>query len=120
MAKKIYVGNLPYTVGEEELKEMFEKIGEVLSAKIITDSATNRSKGFGFVEMSSDEDADRAITTLNGTTLDQRNINVSEAKPQVNKARPGGFRPGGGGGGGKGRPSSFGGGGRGKGTERWR
>ena len=119
MAKKIYVGNLPYTVGEDELREVFEKIGEIASVKVITDSATGRSKGFGFIEMNSDEDADKAIATLNGTSLGERNITVSEARPQTNKGKMGGGggRPGGGG---KGRPSFGSGGGRGKGTERWR
>ena len=96
MAKKLYVGNLSYNVTEEELKEVFAPIGEVLSAKIITDAATGRSKGFGFVEMASDEDADKAISTLNGTTLLERQINVSEARPQREKGRGG---PGFGGGG---------------------
>ncbi|MHB8883277.1 MAG: RNA recognition motif domain-containing protein [Thermodesulfovibrionales bacterium] len=117
MAKKIYAGNLPYTVGEDELREAFEKLGEVSSVKVITDPATGRSKGFGFVEMTSDEDADKAIAALNGTSLGERNITVSEARPQTNKGKMGSGRPGGGGS--KGRPSSFGGG-RGKGNERWR
>ena len=117
MAKKIYAGNLPYTVGEDELREVFSKIGEVQSVKVITDSVTNRSKGFGFVEMTSDEDADKAIATLNGTSIGERNITVSEARPQTNKSRVGGGgRPGGS----KGRPSFGAGGNRGKGTERWR
>ena len=80
-----------------------------LSAKIITDAATGRSKGFGFIEMASDEDADKAIATLNGTTLLERQINVSEARPQREKGRGGpGF---GGGGGGRDRRGGFGGGG---------
>ena len=116
MAKKIYVGNLPYTVGEDELREAFGKIGEIASVKVITDSATGRSKGFGFIEMNSDEDADKAIATLNGTSLGERNITVSEARPQTNKMGGGSGRPGGG----KGRSSFGSGGGKGKGTERWR
>jgi RNA recognition motif-containing protein len=88
------------------LKEVFGKIGEVLSAKIITDSATGRSKGFGFVEMASDEDADKAISSLNGTTLMDRALTVNEARPQRER---GGF---GGGGGGKGGRGGYGGGGR--------
>ena len=67
MAKKLYVGNLPYTVTEDELREVFARNGEVQSVRIITDAATGRSKGFGFVEMTSDEDADKAIATLGGT-----------------------------------------------------
>lgn len=108
MAKKLYVGNLSYSVTEEELKEIFAPHGEVLSARIITDAATGRSKGFGFVEMASDEDADKAVSSLNGTTLQERTINVSEARPQRERERGGsGF------GGGRGRRGGgFGGGGR--------
>jgi len=80
--KKIYVGNLSYKMNEETLKEVFTKIGEVQSVKIITDAATGRSKGFGFVEMTSDEDAEKAISSLNGSTLLERTITVSEARPQ--------------------------------------
>ncbi len=82
MAKKLYVGNLAYQITEEALREVFAPKGEVLSAKIITDAATGRSKGFGFVEMATDEDADKAITELNGTSVQGRAINVSEARPQ--------------------------------------
>jgi RNA recognition motif-containing protein len=105
MAKKLFVGNLSYNVTEDDLKDAFGKVGEVVSAKIITDSATGRSKGFGFVEMAADEDGDKAITTLNGTTLLDRTMNVSEARPQRDKPRGGsgfgggGGRRGGGGGG---------------------
>jgi len=94
MSKKIYVGNLPYKVDEEALREVFAKIGEVQSVKIITDAAMGRSKGFGFVEMASDEDGEKAIATLNGTTLVDRTLTVSEAKPQREKdgrGGPGGF-----------------------------
>lgn len=121
MAKNIYVGNLSYSVTEEDLREAFEKTGEVQSIRLIKDNATGRSKGFGFVEMTADEDADKAIAALNGTMFMDRAINVSEARPQTSRPRPGGGgggmrRPGGGGGaGGK----SFGNKG-GKGTGRWR
>ncbi|MDP2168284.1 MAG: RNA-binding protein [Thermodesulfovibrionales bacterium] len=107
MSKKLYVGNLSYNVDEESLREMFAKIGEVQSVKIITDVATGRSKGFGFVEMTSDEDSKKAIDTLNGTSLMERNITVSEARPQTEKGGQrggrgsgpgGGFGRGGGGG----------------------
>lgn len=104
MAKKLYVGNLSYSTTEDDLKEAFAKIGEVLSAKIITDAATGRSKGFGFVEMASDEDADKAISTLNGSTLMDRTLTVNEARPQRERGS-GGF-----GGGGKGRRGGGGGG----------
>lgn len=113
MAKKLYVGNLSYTATEDDLKEVFGKIGEVLSAKIITDSATGRSKGFGFVEMASDEDADKAISSLNGTTLMDRALTVNEARPQRER---GGF----GGGGGRGGRGGSGGGGGGRKQYDWR
>ena len=121
MAKNIYVGNLSYSVTEDNLREAFEKIGEVSSIRLIKDSATGRSKGFGFVEMNSDEDAARAISALSGTMLMERAMTVNEAKPQSNRPGPGGAgggmrRPGGGGGGGG---KSFGNKG-GKGTGRWR
>lgn len=116
MAKKLYVGNLSYQMTEDALKDVFSPIGEVLSAKIITDAATGRSKGFGFVEMASDEDANKAITELNGTTVQDRALNVSEARPQTER---GGGRPGGGGG--KGGQRGFDrGGGSGKGRDNWR
>ena len=102
MSKKIYVGNLPYKADEETLREMFAKMGEVTSVKIITDPATGRSKGFGFVEMTSDEDADKAIASLNGTSLLERTLIVSEARPQREKSEGGSRRgPGGGGYGGE-------------------
>ncbi len=82
MAKKLYAGNLSYQMTEAALRDVFASKGEVVSAKIITDAATGRSKGFGFVEMASDEDASRAIAELNGTTVEGRAINVSEARPQ--------------------------------------
>ena len=113
MAKKLYVGNLSYNITEDEIKDTFSPFGEVTSVKIITDAATGRSKGFGFVEMANDEDADKAISSLNGTTVMDRAINVSEARPQTERAGGRGGRPGGGGGGG--RP---GGGGGGRGFDR--
>jgi RNA recognition motif-containing protein len=87
MAKRIFVGNLSYKVDEESLKDVFAKTGEVQSVKIITDNATGRSKGFGFVEMGSDADAEKAIASLNGTSLLDRNITVNEAKPQTPRGR---------------------------------
>lgn len=104
MAKKIYVGNLAYSVENEDLSQYFTTKGEVLSARVVKDPATGRSKGFGFVEMANDEEADKAIQELNGTMLMNRPIVVSEAKPQ----REGGARRGPGG-----RPAGKGGGGRG-------
>lgn len=82
MAKKIYVGNLSYNADEESLRELFSQAGEVQSVNIITDAATGRSRGFGFVEMASDEDAEKAISTLNGTTFMDRSLVVNEARPR--------------------------------------
>jgi RNA recognition motif-containing protein len=104
MGKKLYVGNLPYSVDDQALQEAFQQFGTVASARVITDRETGRSKGFGFVEMDSDDAASSAIEKMNGQPLAGRNINVSEARPQ--EGRPGG----GGGGGGRGK---FGGGPRG-------
>lgn len=94
MTKKLYVGNLSYQMTEEGLRDIFVPMGDVVSAKIITDAATGRSKGFGFVEMASDEDADKAIANLNGTTVMERPINVSEARPQTDRGRAGAGRGG--------------------------
>lgn len=90
MSKKLYVGNLPYQITEDGLKDVFAAIGEVTSSKIVTDAATGRSRGFGFVEMAKDEDAEKAISTLNGTPVMDRTINVSEARPQRERGTPGG------------------------------
>ncbi len=112
MGKKIYVGNLAFSVSDELLNSTFAQFGAVDSAKIIMDRETGRSKGFGFVEMSSDSDADQAIEKLNGQDLNGRNMNVSEARPQEDRPRGGGGGRGGGFGGG-GRGGGGGGGGRG-------
>ena len=102
MAKKLYVGNLPYSVDDESLHSKFAQFGEVQSAKVITDRESGRSKGFGFVEMSDDSAADTAIEKLNGADLNGRAINVSEARPQAPRegGGRGGFGGGRGGGGG--------------------
>jgi len=81
------VGNISFQASEDDLKDLFSKAGEVLSAKMIIDAATGRSRGFGFVEMGSDEDAQKAISMLNGTSFMSRNIVVSEAKPQEKRER---------------------------------
>jgi RNA recognition motif-containing protein len=107
MGKKLYVGNLPYTVDDAALESQFSAIGKVESARVITDRDTGRSKGFGFVEMSSDDEANRAIEQLNGTSVGGRNLTVSEARPQA--PREGGRGPRGGGTGG---PRGFRGGNR--------
>jgi RNA recognition motif-containing protein len=82
MGAKLYVGNLPYSATEERLQQHFSQYGSVVSARIITDKFSGRSKGFGFVEMSSDTEAEKATTALNGTDFEGRNIVVSEARPQ--------------------------------------
>ena len=91
MGSKIYVGGLPYSVTEQELGEMFAAHGSVESARVITDRVTGQSRGFGFVEMATEEDANAAIAALDGTELDGRTLKVNEAKEK---------RPRGGGGGG--------------------
>ena len=91
MAKKLYVGGLSYDTTENALKEMFSQAGTVESATIITDRTTGRSKGFGFVEMSSDEEVQKAIEMFNGKELDGRSITVNEARPMEPRPRPGGF-----------------------------
>lgn len=93
----IYIGNLPFNMGEEDLREIFEEYGEVSSAKIVMDKLTGRSKGFGFVEMDDDSSANKAIEELNNAEVSGRNIKVNESKPRENNFR-GGDRRGGGGG----------------------
>ena len=104
MGKKLYVGNLAYGVSDSDLDQMFAAHGTVLSAQVIMDRDTGRSKGFGFVEMSSDQEAQAAIAALNGKEIDGRTLTVNEARPREDR----GGRGGGGGGGGRG---GFGGGG---------
>lgn len=92
MAKKLYVGNLPYEATEDQLKELFGQAGTVESANIIMDKFSGRSKGFGFVEMSSDEEAKKAIEILNGFKIGDRTIVVNEARPMTDRGpRQGGF-----------------------------
>ena len=100
MGRKLYVGNLPYSVTEDSLRETFSACGTVDSANMITDRDTGQSKGFGFVEMSSDSEAQKEIQELNGTTMDNRQIKVNEAKPKAPRGGGGGGYGGGGGGGG--------------------
>ena len=83
----IYVGNLPYAVDRDGLKELFAPFGEVLSARIVIDRDTNRSKGFGFVEMPNDEQARQAIEAMNGQDVDGRNVVVNEARPREERPR---------------------------------
>lgn len=117
MNKKLYVGSLPYSVTEDELRELFAEYGEVSSARIITDKVTGLSKGFGFVEMSSTEGAQKAIEGMNGKQIGGRTLIVNEARPEQRSERPfsrSGDRGGGGGGGGWGGGERRGGGGGGK------
>ena len=107
MGNKLYVGNLSYNIRDEDLQQAFAQYGGVSSAKVMMDRDTGRSKGFGFVEMSSDAEAQAAINAMNGQALDGRAIVVNEARPR--EERPGGF--GGGGGGRSGGGGGFGGGG---------
>ncbi len=101
MGRKLYVGNLPYSATEETLRETFSQCGSVDSVNMITDRDTGQSKGFGFVEMSRDSEAQKAIQDLNGSTLDGREIKVNEAKPKAPRGgRGGGGNRGGGYGGG--------------------
>jgi RNA recognition motif-containing protein len=90
MNKKLYVGGLPYSVTEDKLQEIFSAHGTVESARVITDRFTGRSRGFGFVEMNSEEEAQTAIDSLNGSDLDGRSLTVNEARPQENRGGGGG------------------------------
>ncbi len=89
----IYVGNLHFNVNEDELRKVFEEYGEVSSVKIITDKYSGRSKGFGFVEMPNDKEAQDAINNLNGTEIKGRNVNVNQAREKENNAGGRNFRP---------------------------
>lgn len=102
MGKKLYVGNLPYSVSSSDLEQMFSQFGAVQSAQVIEDRETGRSKGFGFVEMGSDKDAQAAITGLNGQDHGGRPLTVNEAKPREDRGGGGGGYGRGGGGGGRG------------------
>jgi len=111
--KNIFVGNLSFNTNEDELRQIFEGYGQVERVSILTDRETGRSRGFGFVEMNSDEDGEKAITALNGSQVGGRTINVNEARPKSDRGG-GGF---GGGGGGRDRGDRGGRGGRQR--ERW-
>src|SRR5258707_380984 len=123
MGKKLYVGNMSYDVDSSALEQMFAAHGTVESAQIITDRDTGRSKGFGFVEMSSDAEGQAAIAAMNGQENNGRALTVNEAKPREERPRGGGGGGGrggygGGGGGGGGRGGFGGGGGGGRGGDR--
>lgn len=116
MGNKLYVGNLPYTVRDEDLQQSFGQFGAVTSAKVMMERDTGRSKGFGFVEMASDAEAQAAINGMNGQPLGGRSITVNEARPmEARPPRTGGFGGGGGYGGGGGGGDRSGGGGYGGG-----
>jgi RNA recognition motif-containing protein len=133
MAKKLYVGSLPYSVTEDQLRELFAPFGSIDSVRIISDKYSGQSKGFGFVEMASDEEAQAAIEGVNGKEIGGRTLVVNEARPEEKRERSfgggggfgnrggrGGFGGGGGrSGGGGGRGGRGGGGGGGGGRDRW-
>ena len=130
MAKRIYVGGLPYSATESALEDLFAGSGTVTSVAVVTDKYTGQSKGFGFVEMSTDAESDAAIAALNGTMMDGRTLTVNEAKPREERSggggyggggggRSGGGGYGGGGGGGRSGGGGYGGGSGGGGGNRW-
>jgi RNA recognition motif-containing protein len=131
MNKKLYVGSLPYSITEDQLRDMFTEFGALESVRIITDKYTGQSKGFGFVEMANEEDAQKAIDGVNGREMNGRTLVVNEARPEEKRSfgggggggGRGGFGGGGGrggfGGGGGGRGRGGGGGGGGGGRNRW-
>ena len=107
MGKRLFVGNLSFDTMESDLQDLFSKVGNVTSCDLITDKFTGKSRGFAFVEMGSDEDAQKAIAEVNGKDIDGRALKVNEARPREDRPRRDGFGGGGGGGG-----SDGGGGGR--------
>ena len=109
--KNIFVGNLDFNTGEDELRQLFQTYGQVDRVSIMTDRDTGRSRGFGFVEMANAEEGEKAIAALNGSQVGGRTLNVNEARPKVDR--------GGGGGGGGGRDRGGRGGGGGGGRNRW-
>lgn len=101
MGKKLFVGNVPYSITEDELKEIFSEAGQVESVAIITDKMTGRPRGFVFVEMATDEEAAKAVELLNGKDVGGRALNVNEARPREEGGSRGGYGNGGGYGGGR-------------------
>ena len=110
MGKKLYVGNLPFNTTDQDLSEIFTQVGQVASAKVIMDRESGRSKGFGFVEMNSDEEAQNAISQFNGAQLNGRPLTVNEARPMTPRSPQGGMSSGRGG---------YAGGGRNDRNQRW-
>lgn len=124
MARRIYVGGLPYSATEEDLENLFSSHGAVKDATVITDKYTGQAKGFGFIEMEDDAEAEKAINALNGAQMGGRTLTVNEAKPREERPRSGGGGYGGGGGGGYsggggGNRDGGGRGGSGGGGDRW-
>jgi RNA recognition motif-containing protein len=124
MAMKLYVGNLSFQTSSEDLQQLFAQAGTVESATVVEDRDTGRSRGFGFVEMASKEEGEKAIQQFNGTDLNGRNLTVNEARPREDRGNRGGGGRGGfggnrGGGGGRGGYGGGGGGGRNDRTPRW-
>lgn len=126
MGKKLYVGNLSYSVTASELQEMFSEFGQVVSAEVIEDRHTGQSKGFGFVEMASDDEAQSAVSALDNQEHSGRTLKVNEARPREDRGPRGGgggggggYRGGSGGGGGGGYRGGRGGGGGGGGRDRY-
>ena len=110
MGRRLYIGNLPFSAGEAELQELFASAGAVESVKVMRDMATGRARGFAFVEMATDDDAQRAIDTLHNRSFGGRNLTVNEARPRAERPSGGGGYGGGGG--------DYGGGGGGRGGRR--
>jgi len=119
MSMKLYVGNLSFNTSTQDLEQLFAEVGTVESTNIIEDRETGRSRGFGFVEMSSKEEGEKAIETLNGKEIDGRELKVNEAKPQESRGGGGGGGGRGGYGGGGGGYGGGGGRGGGGGNSRW-
>ncbi|HEX5037259.1 MAG TPA: RNA-binding protein [bacterium] len=113
MGKKLFVGNLPFSATDETLRELFSQAGTVESAQVIMDKFSGRSKGFGFVEMATEEEAQAAISKFSGADLEGRALTVNEARPMAPREGGGGFGGGRGGGGGRGDRGGYGGGGGG-------
>ena len=119
MSMKLYVGNLSFSTSSEELQQLFAQAGTVETATVIEDRETGRSRGFGFVEMASNEDGKKAIEQFNGTDLNGRNLTVNEARPREDRGHRGGGGRGFGGNRGGGRNFGGGGGGRNDRAPRW-
>jgi RNA recognition motif-containing protein len=119
VGKKLYVGNLTFQVTSADLEQLFSQFGSVQSAQVASDRETGRSRGFGFVEMSTDAEAQEAIRALNDQDHNGRRLTVNEAKPREPRSGGGGYGGGGGGGGGGGRGGRGGGGGGGYGRDRY-